>query len=458
MITAKRTTIIKAVKTIAGIVAATAIFYGIVRVFNYMYVNSYDSWCPRLVLHELYEDEGQINNLYLGSSHVYNDINPMHLDELNGMSNFNLATPGQLANGTFHFLKEADRYNQLMHVYVELYYGCYVKGATTYDEDPIYNLLSETWQNCDYMKLSGNKLVYMLSTARPEQYTDLCFPFTRYRTRLADWDYIQQVINEKQQEQYLNYEFNYDFIKYMGCGYISCSKIVEDCDKKFFQTDILNKNPMGDLSQKYLRKTIEYCQARDIPITLFVSPMYELQPISTENYDNYIDQVRTIADEYGVDFYDFNLAREEYLAIQDGKYFQDIGHLNEDGADIFTSFFYEVVSGGGKEADNEKYFYGSYAEKLQNAAPEIYGIYYRDPEDDAEGEEEAVRTVWVASNRDSGMEYRIIITPNEGEQYMIQDFDENKEFTLPMSETGVCTVVACMKETPDDVQTLEINF
>lgn len=69
-----------------------------------------------------------------------------------------------------------------------------------------------------------------------------------------------------------------------------------------------------------------------------------------------------------------------------------------------------------------------------------------------------MRTFWVASNRDSGMEYRIIITPNEGEQYMIQDFDENKEFALPMSETGICTIVARMKEIPDDVQTLEINF
>ena len=177
--------------------------------------------------------------------------------------------------------------------------------------------------------------------------------------------------------------------------------------------------------------------------------------ISTENYDYYIDEVRAIAEEYNVEFYDFNLAREEYLPIQHGDYFMDLGHLNEVGADMFTPFFYEVVSG--EKSDHDKYFYDSHTEKLKNAAQEIYGIYYRNPEDTAEGEE-PMKTYWVASNRDSDMEYRIIITPNEGEQYMIQDFNENKEFSTPASEAGICTVVACMKETPDNVQTLEINF
>lgn len=194
---------------------------------------------------------------------------------------------------------------------------------------------------------------------------------------------------------------------------------------------------------------------KEIPITLFVSPIYELQLISTENYDNYVNQIREIADEYGVTLYDFNLAKAEYLPIQDVRYFRDIGHLNADGAGMYTKFFHKVVSGDASE--NKKYFYDSYAEKLQNTAAAVYGIYYRDVEESGQNAGR-LRNIWVASNRDEGMEYRIILTPDDSEQYMVQDFSGNKAFTTDKSEHGICTIVYRMKDTPESVQTVEINY
>lgn len=111
---------ITVLRTMVGIVLAITVFYGVAQMLNYMYVNPSDSGFQRLVLHDFYEDKGKIENLYLGSSHVYCDINPVYLDNINGGYNFNLATPSQLPNGTYHLLKEADRYNELSHVYVEL--------------------------------------------------------------------------------------------------------------------------------------------------------------------------------------------------------------------------------------------------------------------------------------------------------------------------------------------------
>ena len=436
-------------KALVGIIAAAVIFGGIVHVLNYMYVNSEDSTLPRLVIHDLYENEGRIDNLYLGSSHVYCDINPMCLDSLSGQYNFNLSTPGQLPNGTYHLLKEADRYNDLSHVYVELYYFQYARPAAASDN------AMRTWRDSDYMKLSLNKLEYMFSTTNPDQYINLCLPFTRYRAELSNWEYIRQKMKIKLQDDYINYTYDNGSDKYTGQGFCTNSMLfVEDSGKKVQQECILGENPIEEAAEKYLRKTIEYCQKRKIPITLFVAPMYELKLIATENYDNYINQLQELAQEYDVAFYDFNLVKEEYLPIQKGKYFQDAGHMNLAGADLYTPFLYEVVCGD--ETDNEKYFHDSYAEKLQSAAPEVYGIYYRDAADEADGK--PMKDVWVASNRDIDMEYRIIITPEEGEQYIIQDFDANKEFTIPADESGICTIVARMKNSPDEVQTLEINW
>ena len=56
------------------------------------------------------------------------------------------------------------------------------------------------------------------------------------------------------------------------------------------------------------------------------------------------------------------------------------------------------------------------------------------------------------------MEYRITLTPNEGEQYVLQDFAENKEFTLSAQEHGICTIEARMADNPEDIQTMEIKY
>lgn len=90
-----------------------------------MYVPFWD-W-ERNLWHYFYKDDGKIDNLYLGSSHVYYDINPALLDSMNGGYNFNLASSAQPLNGSYYLLKEAGKNNALSHVYLELYYQCSVK-------------------------------------------------------------------------------------------------------------------------------------------------------------------------------------------------------------------------------------------------------------------------------------------------------------------------------------------
>lgn len=445
----------KYLNRIAGILGAVFIFYIVFRILNYIYVED-NTWC-RVLWHNFYEDNGKIDNIYLGSSHVYNDINPVLLDNINGQYNFNLASPAQKLNGSYYLLKEADKNNDLSHVYLELYYACNTSNSDIDLIDVHYNY---NWQNTDYMKTSYNKFRYMLSIGGVEKYVDIFFPFSRYRTKLDNWDYIKQTMGSKGTTEYLNFEYynEYDdgngYDEYREQGYYYYTRKFLDGQRLYSQNRILEENPMGGKSERYLCKILSYCQKRDIPITLFVSPMDELQLISTEHYDNYIDQVREIAREYGVDFYDFNLAKEEYLDIHHGEYFGDIQHLNDKGADMFTPFFNKVVLG--TVLENEKYFYTSYEEKLQSTAPAIYGLYYRDSD--------GFRTYHVASNRENDMEYRITLTsaPDESEgdaeQLVIQDYLENKEFTLPVNEYGTCTIEARMRGEAKTIQALVINL
>lgn len=434
------------------ILASFIVFIGIVHGLNYLYADVETERWYRILWHNFYEDRGKIDNLYLGSSHVYCDIDPRILDELNGQCNFNLSTPTQLLNGTFYLLREADKDNELTHVYLEMYYACNTED-TVIDRDYFRN-----WNNTDFMEPSFNKIIYMISNGGLDQCLENFFPFTRYRAQLGDMEYVRRVIEYRKEEEYQTYQCHYDYgdgngySENMPQGFQYCTRVYPECDRCFEQGYILTETTMGDRSEQYCSKIIEYCQREDIPITLFISPIHDLQLISTEGYDNYIIEVRKIAEEYGIPFYDFNLAKEEYLPIQQDRHFQDAGHLNCYGAAVFTPFFYEVVSG--EEAENIKYFYDSYADKLKEMAPVIYGIYYNDSEES----EQTRRIMWIASNRDSEMEYKVVLTPNEGDTYTVQDYNTNKKFMIPQEEHGICTITARMKDSFEEIETMEINY
>lgn len=447
----------KYLKRIMETLGALLIFLIIVHTLNYMYATD-DIW-TRILWHYFYEDKDRIDNIYLGSSHVYSDINPALLDELNGQYNFNLSTPAQRLSGSYYLLKEAERTTPVSHVYLELYYNLSTKSHTGID--PVYESYHSNWINTDYMENSWNRLQYAFSIIiDTNKCEDIFFPFIRYREKIGDWDYISETMHAKENESYLAYEHLEIFedtnnvTEYRKQGYFYSTLALSEADLLFEQSKILEENPMGKTSEEYLRKIIKYCQKRNIPITLFVSPIPDLKLVSTENYDNYVSQVKNIAEEYRLPFYDFNLVKEEYLSLHPHS-FRDFDHLNDVGAGTFTPFFNEVVSGD--ITDNEKYFYTSYEEKLQNTSPAIYGIYYWYSETIEEIPERR-KTFRIASNREEEMEYTIILTPNDGDSYTVQYFTNNKEFSVPANEHGICMITARTTDTPDTIQTLEINY
>lgn len=454
---------IKYLKRIVGFAVAVLIFVGVCGVLNYMYVNPEDSKWERVLWHNFYNDDGKIENLYLGSSHVYTGLNPYLLDEMTGQYNFNLASPDQVLNGTFYLLKEADRNNNLSHVYVELFYMCCTKDSSDMGTDMIEERYYRNWQNTDRMKSSLNKLEYMVSMAGMDKWVNVFFPFTRYREKLGDTDYLKQTVTSKQADAYRAYEYHKDYDdgngydEYRKQGYFYSTRVFQDAERLFPQTRVLTQNPIGEISEEYLRKVIAYCQKRDIPITLFCVPIDDLRLISTVDYDAFVKQVREIAGENNVDFYDFNLAKEEYLPIHSGGYFKDIHHLNHIGSEMFTAFFHKVVSGNAE--DSKKYFYGSYTEKLRKEPPAVYGLYYSDSEI-MEGSQKRVRTLQIASNREQEMEYRVYVKNDKQENTLVQDFSNNKkcEVEMGVDEHGVYIVEARITGTAEIISSLEIAY
>ncbi len=388
---------------------------------NYFLV---DQW-NRLLWHNFYESEN-IDNLYLGSSHVYSDINPFVMDELTEENNFNLAHALQSHIASYYLLKEAINKNDLKHVFLELYYEPSTGMCGDYSSEEAIQYM---WSTTDWMKPSWNKAQAIWDENGTEYLIEAVLPFTRYRNYLHDFIFIRERRRERKSEDFsFSVVMDKGEITYQDKGYeyITFEMTNLLCEAERRPEEIYLTND----AEAYLRRIIELCAEKGIELTLFVAPIYELQMLSIDTYDNYRERIVEIAAEYGVRFYDFNLVKEEYLSVQDPKLFYDADHLNYKGADVFTRFLYSVVYDN-QYTDNE-IFYESYEQKRNELPERTWGIYT----ESFTGK----RLYHIASSPAEGLKYRIVVTPDGGEQYMIQDFSENATFEITQEGTGVISV------------------
>ena len=435
--------------TVAEMLIIFALILIVSCILNHMYFKP-DEW-SRILWHNFYNEKKNIDNLYLGSSHVFCDIDPTILDKLNGNNNFNLATSSQLLNGTFYLLKEANRTNNLKYVYVELNYDVST-GREGFKSSS--NLISN-WRNTDYMKLSLNWIEYAMEMSDMARYPETIFPFLRFKGKALDVGYIRGQMIKKKNKMYKNYEFKMEddseTKEYRAKGYCYSDKEIAASDLFCNQAKIFENEPMTNEAEGYLRRIIEYCISNDLDITLFSSPIYDLQLLSLENYDAYINQINAIAEEYGIEYLDFNLCKEEFLPIQERQYFTDMQHLNGKGAEIFTPFFHKVMCA--PREMREKYFYSSYKEKNQKSKTRLIGIIYLYMSD--KGSES--RYVRIASNKEKGIEYQILFTPESGETSMVQEFSDNRDFSILLNQKGTYTISAKEKDS-QVIQSLEYVY
>lgn len=351
----------------------------VIKIMNYLYVDDTDDF-TRTMMHAFYEEEENIDRLYLGSSHVFCDIDPFILDDENGDNNFNLASGNQQLIASYHLLVEADKRHDLDKVYLDLYYACTDEGQGNLHD---YHQIPNSWNVLNQMKPSANKLTYMLDLSSPEYYYLTFMAFKRYTEELFHPQYVAKIVRAKQSDVWKDHEY---FYKGPDGNEISAR------GEKGFRLDYrtpeygrlsvknieeapVDKDPIVPESMEYLIKITEYCKEHEIELTWIVCPMSELKLVRNGTYDNYIGQVSQLAAQYQIPYYDFNLCKREYLDLSPNDYWEDEGHLNTYGAEVFSHFLGDFLRA--QEAGEDTYrdcFYGGYEEKIQDLQDEIFGL------------------------------------------------------------------------------------
>lgn len=406
---------------VLGALCFLCLFFGIEKIMEYALVNDANEW-SRAMFHDFYTREENIDTLFLGSSHVYCGINPAIIEEATGESAFNMATPAQPLNGSYYLLKEADKYNDISHVYLELYFG-----QSTGEEGHFKKAdqLPRNWRNTNYMKPSLNKLSYMLTMSEPSLTYMTFLPTRRYWTDSFEPEKIKETIQQKRTEAYADYYvenvLNGVVETYAEDGfYYSEHKAEGGVLYDVIMPEPFSENPMTEEAESYLRKIIEYCEKEQIELTLYSAPVTDYQASLYGEYDRYVEQVESIAAEYGLSYYDFNLCKEEYLDLTDDGLFRDKGHLNIWGAEIFSEFLADFFNGLEEGSlSQEQCFYPSYAEKIENGKERILGIVV---EKEESGEENSCYKITPIHNlKDKKVEYYIYTMDENGNKHVICD-------------------------------------
>ncbi len=433
----------KMAKRLLGAVLFVFVFLGIGKVLEFALNNDTNEW-SRVLFHDFYAKEENIDTLFLGSSHVYCGVNPAIVSKEAGTSAFNMATPAQPLNGSYYLLKEADKKHDIKEVYLELSFELLTGELGQFKTA---DRLPDNWRNTNYMKMSWNKMEYMLTMSEPSMYYMTFLPARRYWTNIFEFDKVKETIRQKRTDAYRDYYMenmlNGVVETYVEDGfYYSEHRAAGGVLYDVIKPEPLQERPVTDDAQVYLKKIVEYCEKENIKLTLYAVPITDYQVSVNGDYDLYVEHIREIAAQYGLEYYDFNLCKQSVLDLTKDELFRDEGHLNIWGAEKFSYVLAQFMN----EQENgtfvyENYFYPSYKEKIANGRERIMGLVVEKYEEAFEGKAGFCITP-VHNLKENDIQYQISLLDENGNKQIVYEWysptTQHAEFLLAPEGKVLC--------------------
>ena len=274
---------------------------------------------------QYYREAGGHDVIFLGDCEVYANYSPMELYRDYGITAYIRGTPQQLVWMSYYIAEETFRYETPRVLVFNV-------NAMRYSEpvSEAYNRLT-----IDQMRWSGSKVgIISASMTEEEQFLSYVFPILRYHSRYdkltqEDFSYLFQVKDNT---------FN---------GFQLHTEVVPE--GSFPVKKVLPDYQFGDICYEYLDKIRLLCEENGTELILVKAP--SLYPYW---YDEYDEQIRNYADEYGLSFYNF-VERSEEIGLDFTKDTYDGGyHLNLSGAVKLSRYFGEILAEEHGVADHRR--------------------------------------------------------------------------------------------------------
>lgn len=350
--------VLRRCSSVAAFLLLTAVLLAAARFLLVDDVHSYS----RVMLQELYGQAGQIDTLFLGSSHCYRSVDPAAVDAALGTHSFNAGSSQQLPDGSYYMLREAAAQNDLKTVYLEMFYTGYNQSASS-DVPLACYLLT------DFMRWnSANRYEYLWAMGGMASFADLLLParhgiaapgslFALWKAKLTD-GYAP--------ENYRYVTYPEEGEAYRGNGFVYTEGVAQDGYATLLNVD--PQHPLSDFGWEYLNRIADFCEENGIRLVLFTAPLPSAYLSNTDQYQAYVDAVRQFAQQRGTEYWDFSLYKERKALDLGGGDFSDAHHLNGTGAEKFTKVLCNVIAKDQAGEDTASLFCDTVEEKLSQYA------------------------------------------------------------------------------------------
>lgn len=316
----------------------------------------------RYILHEVNSKDSNYDTIILGASHCRSAIDPQKIDDQLGTNTLNLGIPSETIKDSSYLLQESCRNNDVKRVILDVDYQYWVnpQGEGYFSEPFIYNQMSWTspvkWK---YLWDNKSKL-------------DIRSAFTKRNVYLCSPSGVKNNIEFKNSEGYKNYDIYSLNVPdangpYVGKGFFSRVTSGGQPGGKAYIDSWIGKENAGisDLVLEQFLKIKEYCDNNNIELICVTSPITP-SAMKVLGMDVVHDKFVSLFKEYGVEYYDFNMARMKTLSRQD----KDFGDLEGHAGGSFGQKYSCVLASLLKDRedntlDTNKYFYSSFSEMYQ---------------------------------------------------------------------------------------------
>ena len=243
-----------------------------------------------------------VDVLLMGNSHMGVHADTATLWQEYGISAFALWGGVQPMWNTYHFLVEALKTQQPEVVVLEI-------GGLSYDWE--YADEATQLKNVAGMHLSLNKLEAVKATAPRERWVSLLLGLPLYHQRYG----------ERTEEDFQFFPWSDELVNNKGSYALYGHGDFDMAEA----SEIDSVAEISDKSMKYFMDIVDLCRENGIKLILVKTPTTDLK-----KYQPYCNVVSELAEELGLDFYNFNLMMDE-TGIDGGDFYFDT-HLNLSGA------------------------------------------------------------------------------------------------------------------------------
>ena len=288
------------------------------------------------------ELSGTLDFFVCGASHAMRGFRPDILDQELDVNSYNLSCSRQTMQGRYELLNLELNRNPAKTVVLELSYDSMTRNRD--EEGPEGDM---------YMlgKLGGfiPRIKYFFSAIRPKEYGRMYYNYIDNGVNC-----IKKIIhgtwtdkNTKLEKGYAAYKRDDD-------------ELNQDL-KKIYHTRSFEET-VYEPNVEYLNKIIALCKEKNVQLILVTTPLSKVTVCRYDNLDTFREWYENIANENGLQYYDFNLIMDKEEKLPDSSAFSDKFHLGNKGAGTFTKMFTDVLNKEAAGEDTSALFYDSYSE------------------------------------------------------------------------------------------------